>query len=184
MGLNECTFLLLSCINLVKPIKTNAGDLDRKTIQRYNLAINKAAQKYDISPYLLLGIWKVESDFGRVTTSPTDDHGPMQINRWWFQRLNISKKTVKTPEGAMHVAAKILDYARDHQGDSPCWWSGYHSVTTRYRKIYEKKVLDALKKMGFQANCSSEFLNSYEDAHVVTAKLRVDAGAKLASLKH
>lgn len=183
MGLNECTFLLLSCINLVKPIKTSAGDLDINVIRRYNLAINRAAQKYDISPYLLLGILKVESDFGRVQTSQTRDHGPMQINEWWFSRLDISRKTVRTPEGAMYVAAKILSYAREDNGTKGCWWSAYHSVTPVHRKNYERQIIKALGKLGFEASCASEYLNDYESAQTITAKLREQAGVRLASLK-
>ena len=181
MGLNECAFLLISCISLVKPLKKDLSHLDKEQIKRYNLAINEAALRYNISPYLLLGIFKVETNFGRNVISQTNDHGPMQINEWWFKRLNISRKTVRSPEGAMVVAAKILDYAREDQGKGKCWWSAYHSVTPMYRRIYEANVLKALRDMGFRANCSSGFLNSYLDALEVTAQLRVDAGAILAS---
>jgi hypothetical protein len=182
MGLNECAFLLMSCISLVKPLKKDLSHLDNQEIKRYNLAINEAALRYNISPYLLLAIFKVESNFGRNMVSQTNDHGPMQINTWWFRRLGISKKTVRSPEGAMVVAAKILDYAREDQGKNRrCWWSAYHSVTPEYRRIYEASILKALRDMGFRANCSSEFLNSYLSALEVTAQLRVDAGAILAS---
>lgn len=184
MGLNECTFLLLSCINLVKPLQTQAGSIDKPTIQRYNMAINRAAQKYDISPYLLLGILKVESDFGRNTASVTNDHGPMQINRWWFSRLNITAKTVKSPEGSMYVAAKILNYAREDTGGKGCWWSVYNSLDSGKRWIYEKKVLGALASMGFKATCkSSDFLYDWQRAEKVTDKLRMDTGIRLAELR-
>jgi hypothetical protein len=183
MTLNECTFLLLSCINFIKPLKTNVGELDRATIKRYNLAISRAAQKYDISPILLLGILKVESDFGRNQVSLTNDHGPMQINEWWFNRLSISRKTVKSPEGAMFVAAKILSYAREDNKYKPCWWSTYHSVTPVHRAKYEKNVLSALNRMGFDVDCKSPFLDDLSSANELTAGLQQKTRYKLALLK-
>ena len=182
MGLNECTFLLLSCINLVKPIQSNTGYLEKKVIKQYNQAINKAALKYDVSPYLLLALLKVESNFGQNTTSKTNDHGPMQVNEWWFDRLKISKKTVDSPDGAMYVAAKILSMAKEDTGGKGCWWSVYNSTTPKNRKKYERDVLQALDTLGFKTTCNtSEFLYDWSSAKAMTAQLKIDAGAKLAA---
>lgn len=178
MGLLNCAIVLVSCINLSKPIQTHKGYLSRSTIVQYDRAIALAGQKYDISPFLLVGILKVESDMGTVTASRTSDYGPMQINSWWLPRLRLTRREVERPRMAMLVAAKILNYSRIQYGTQKCWWSSYNSHTPRHRRVYERYVFKALGKMGFEANCYSPYLNSWKSSAYMTDRLERKLAAK------
>lgn len=182
MGLNECAFLLMTCINLIKPIE-KAQHLDASEVRRYNVAINRAAQKHDISPYLMLAIFEVESNYGRFTgVSQTNDHGPMQINAQWFPKLKVTSKRVRTIEGSMETAAKILAFKKSETNAQGCWWGIYNSRTPKFRHIYEMKIKAALARFGFKVSCQkqNDFLASYDGAMQLALKIRKQKAARRA----
>lgn len=118
--------------------------------------INKYAEQWDIDPLLIAAILTVESNFGEMLESADgQDHGPMQINRWWFRRLGIRKHDVMSMEGGIKWGTKILAMNRDEHRGRGCWWSLYNSHNPRARKRYEMKIRDVFARLDLKPDCSS-----------------------------
>ena len=117
---------------------------------------NEAGARYGVNPDLLRAIAKVESGMkqfaiNRSNANGSVDVGVMQINSFWFPRLEklgISREHLWDPCTNVMVGAWIL--AQEISGNGLNWVSvgRYNSRTPSKNVIYAKKVYAQLRKDG------------------------------------
>lgn len=109
-----------------------------------DLAIEKAASKYNIESQDLRLIAAVESSYSsnpkiNENKNNTFDVGPFQVN-------SIHKDTtckmfnINTLEGNVLCAAKIVAIHKKQKASDPMWLARYHSKTLKFKKIYQEKL--------------------------------------------
>lgn len=115
----------------------------------------EAAERYRVSPALLVAIAKTESQLNpdaiRRNKNGTEDIGLMQINTSWLPKLRkfgIDRKRLKDPcinanVGAWILAENIIRHGRTWQAVGV-----YHSPTEERQVKYVRKVWDNLKNEG------------------------------------
>lgn len=80
-------------VAIEKFIATNTS-LDKRVIKEYATLINKHSKEYDVDPFLIAGLMKVESRFDRYAVSDAGALGLTQVMPRWH-RDKIKKLIVK-----------------------------------------------------------------------------------------
>lgn len=137
-----------------KDINSLRSDLSEKEVSAFSRAVLRNAIYRDLSPRLILAIIFVESTFRKSVSSVTRDHGPMQVNEYWLDRLNVTKEELNTISGGIEVGSYILSMARTDGQDGVCWWSTYNSINVQKRHKYEVIVRRTLGRLGEWIDCS------------------------------
>lgn len=135
-------------------IQAASPKIDFERAREYAEVVYENAQKYDLSPVLMVAIIKAESDFRHAVTSKTRDHGPMQVNQYWVRRLKIGPEFLRTVAGGIGVGSQILMWAREEAPRDKCWWSIYNTKDVQKRRKYEVRVETVLATMGMRFECS------------------------------
>jgi soluble lytic murein transglycosylase-like protein len=114
--------------------------------------IVKAARKYNVSPLLIWGIIKVESNFNwralNRNKNGSYDVGLMQINSSWFEEIKkrgIDPRYLWNPCVNVEVGTWILSRCIARYGYT---WEAvgcYHSGNPYRRKVYAYKVYQKIK---------------------------------------
>ena len=124
-------------------------------IENYAFWVHTYAEKYQIDPFIMLALIKVESDFNQEAISETGDYSLAQINFKVWQKELSSKgikldysKLKKNHTYALEKMAIILNILKTrHAKKDNNWYGRYHSNTKKYKNKYLKKVNIALMKM-------------------------------------
>lgn len=124
-------------------------------LEEYAFWIHTYAEKYQIDPYLMLALIKVESDFNQSAVSNTGDYSLAQINYDVWKRELGSKgikldmtKLKNNHSYAIEKMAIILKLLKTrHSHKDKLWYGRYHSNTKKYKSRYLKKVNLALNEI-------------------------------------
>lgn len=124
-------------------------------IEEYAFWINNYSKKYNLDPYLILAIIKVESDFNQRAISSTGDYSLAQINyKVWKKELarkgvKLNFYKLKTNYAyALETMGYILKTLHDTYGKKdPKWYARYHSNTSKHKLAYYKRVNTQLTKI-------------------------------------
>lgn len=107
-------------------------------------AIDSASKQYLVKPQYLYQVGLVESRLNvnippRENTNGTTDYGPFQINT--VNKLNLCKDLeVKTLQGNVDCAARIINRHKAHKDTDKCWLARYHSKTKSLKLAYCSKL--------------------------------------------
>jgi hypothetical protein len=109
-----------------------------------DLAIDKAAQKYNIESQDLRLIAAVESSYSvnpkiNENRNKTIDMGPFQVNSI-HKNTTCKMFNIETLDGNVLCAAKLIAMHKKHKGTDFYWLARYHSKTPKYKKIYQEKL--------------------------------------------
>lgn len=124
-------------------------------IDHYAWWVYTYAKKYDLDPYLILAIIKVESDFNPKAASHTGDYSIAQINyRVWKKELerqgiHLNFYKLKTNYAyALDTMAYILKHLKtNYEATDPKWYARYHSNTKKFKTVYFSRVNKQLNRI-------------------------------------
>lgn len=152
-----CLFSTSTFAKEFKQVKIAATKLSpaAKKIEQQAWWVYTYAQKYNIDPYIMLALIKVESNFDQAAVSETGDYSLAQINyAVWNKELESKgmkldyEKLQKNSSYAIEKMAIILSLIKKrHAKKDPHWYGRYHSNTKKYKKRYLKKVNHYLSKI-------------------------------------
>ena len=114
--------------------------------------IQQAAQRYQISPLLILAILKTEAGRPGLAVrnkNGTYDLGPMQVNTFWVKRHGLNVRELRD-HGCfnIHVSTAILANELRQAGDLGTGIGNYHSRTPTYHQRYRRLVQRSLRQLG------------------------------------
>jgi soluble lytic murein transglycosylase-like protein len=126
-----------------------------KNIDNYAWWVHNYAKKYNLDPFLLLAIIKVESDFNQKAISNTGDYSLAQINyKVWKKELErqgikLNYYKLKTNYAyALQTMGYILKTLKEkHAKKDPKWFARYHSNTNKYKLAYYQRVNKQMAKI-------------------------------------
>ena len=139
-------FLVKGIVRLVK--------LPESAAKEFVGNIMKYSAAYRLDPYLVTAIITVESHFRHFRSE--HDFGPMQVNRFWFNKLDVDEDDLLQIEGGIKTGTQILAINQREKPNDTCWWSSYNSQNPVNRKVYERKVLHVLKQLNQDYSCEDE----------------------------
>ena len=139
---------------LVKRIESLV-ELPESAAKEFVSNILKYSAAYRLDPYLVTAIITVESHFRHFRSK--HDFGPMQVNRFWFNRLDVDESDLLQIEGGIKTGTQILAINQMEKPNDTCWWSSYNSQNPVFRRIYEKKVLHVLKQLNQDYSCEDDY---------------------------
>ncbi|MBX3630307.1 MAG: lytic transglycosylase domain-containing protein [Nitrosomonas sp.] len=116
----------------------------------------EAAARYKLNPELLKAISRVESNgnpnaINRSNKNGSHDIGHMQINSRWLPTLKtygITEQSLFDPCINTHVGAWVLAGNIQRMGYSWDAIGAYNARSPDKRRLYAKKVVNALRLMG------------------------------------
>ncbi|MFN3813944.1 MAG: lytic transglycosylase domain-containing protein [Aquificaceae bacterium] len=112
-----------------------------------------AGRRYNVDPYLLAAIAKVESNFNQWIVNSnkngTEDYGIMQINSYWIRTYKIPMQWIRDPCYNIHFGAMVLRRCLDLKGKDiylaiDCYNKG--SKANR-NSLYVMKVYESYTKI-------------------------------------
>lgn len=132
---------LFLCTTLLAVHKAHSSELD--------IAILKAAKKYNIDAHLMRAIATVETNMGTTALLRHNQNGTIDVGV--FQINSVNFKTCKhldvlTVRGNAECAGLLLaQHKHSYKGTLP-YWTAYHSKTPSKARFYEAQVRRALFK--------------------------------------
>lgn len=152
-------FLFLLLLSLFGGGETGLDD-SVGTIEgvKYAKHINDAAQKYEVSPALVAGIIKVESDFRPELKSPKDATGLMQIMPFNAKGADLLDPRENIMRGTQIIASHLKKYGGNLELSLAAYNAGpgavakYHNQVPPYKETqnYVKKVQKYYEKYQLQ----------------------------------
>jgi len=111
----------------------------------------RAAHAYGLDPWLLVAVAKVESSFNpnainRSNRNGSVDVGLMQINSFWFprlERMGIKKQHLFNPCVSIFVGAWIMSYNIRRHGMTKRGIGAYNSMNRETQIRYANRVIRA-----------------------------------------
>jgi len=141
----------------------NTNDQNLHPIRQHNIqqrATNascweKAAHTYGLDPWLLMAVAKVESNFNpnainRANRNKSVDVGLMQINSYWFPRLEkmgITKQHLFDPCVSIFVGAWIMAQNIRQYGYNQRGIGSYNSMNREIQIRYANRVYKAYEEL-------------------------------------
>ncbi len=118
--------------------------------------IQQAAQRYQISPLLILAILKTEAGRPGLAVrnkNGTYDLGPMQVNTLWVTRHGLNAQELRD-HGCfnIHVGTAILANELRQTSHLGTGIGNYHSRTPKYHQRYRRLVQRSLRQLGTLLN--------------------------------
>lgn len=121
-------------------------------VAQVSRAIEWAAKKNDVDPYMLAAIVYVESrfrpgekacwpwmDWQLMVCRQTCDYGLGQVNEIWIRKWKLDADKLQNNDYYnLWVAGAILKQVKMQYGNEPQWWSRYHHNRDNERVKYEK----------------------------------------------
>ena len=109
----------------------------------YKLTVEKCAKMYGMSPNLIYGVIKAESDFDKDAVSKKGAVGLMQImeptGEWAAEKLSISGN-LKKPESNIEIGSYYLSYLLDlYEGNLDCALAAYNAGSANVDKWLSDK---------------------------------------------
>ncbi len=131
------------------------------------LCWDEAGKRYNVDPLLLYSIAQVESNLNPKAFNDnvtTQDHGLMQINSWWLQKLkdyDISLNDLYEPCININIGAWILNHSFAKYGAT---WNGvgaYNAGTAKTQEADARRAQYASKVYKqYQINMSNRNIQS------------------------
>jgi soluble lytic murein transglycosylase-like protein len=103
-------FLVRGIVQLVK--------LPESAAKEFVGNILKYSEAYNLDPYLVTAIIAVESRFRHFRSE--HDFGPMQVNRFWFDKLDVDESDLLQIEGGIKTGTQILAINYQEQSGDIC----------------------------------------------------------------
>lgn len=124
-------------------------------IEHYAWWVHSYSKKYNLDPFLVLAIIKVESDFNQKAISSTGDYSIAQINyKVWEKELKrkgikLNYYKLKTNYAyALEMMGYILKTLKDNYGKKDSkWYARYHSNTKKHKLAYYQRINKQLVKI-------------------------------------
>lgn len=129
-------------------LATSALTDKKPAIDQYSQWIHTYSKKYQIDPYIMLALIKVESDFDSQAVSATGDYSLAQINYKVWQKelkregieLNFYKLKNNSAYAIEKMALILQILKKRHAKKDPYWFARYHSNTKKFKSKYLLKV--------------------------------------------
>lgn len=161
-GLNQLPLISMVATALVAMAyapASNATSVTNNHQTPWDECFDASGAKWKVSPALLKGIAKVESDFKPNRVSPADAIGVMQVHSSWLPKLKtfgIERKDLFDACTNIDVGAWILSSELGAKGDSWNAVGAFNASCTKLkgkecvsqRAWYSWKVFQAMSKMG------------------------------------
>ena len=146
----------LAVSKLERSILTLSPKLSPDYARKLAVIVVVNAQKYRLSPVLLISIMKTESSFNQRAVSSTNDVSIAQINpKVWtpgfFKEktggtMNLKRLRVDEAYAVSRMCLILNYYKKEFPGD-PKWYARYHSSTPKLKHIYHGRLAGNARKI-------------------------------------
>lgn len=140
-------------------VRSISPSTPERRVQQVSKAIEWAAEKKGVDPYLLAAVVYVESrfrpnqkacwpwmDWQQMVCRQTCDYGLGQVNEIWIKKWHLDADKLQNDDYYnLLIAATILRDLKKEYGNEPQWWSRYHHNRDNERVKYERLMDQPLK---------------------------------------
>jgi len=151
---------------------------------KYHEYIEKYSQEYDVDPYLVLAVIKVESSFRHRAVSPKNAMGLMQITertgKWGAEQIGLrsfSEEMLFDPEYNIQIGCWYLSRLYREFGDTDLVIAAYNAGSGNVSKWLKNRDLsrtgETLDKIPFRE--TEKYLKKVKNSYEVYKKLYKNA---------
>lgn len=147
---------------------------------KYEELVEKYSERYDLDPFLVLAVIKVESSFRHNAVSHKNARGLMQITegtgKWGADKIGLKEYTAEKlfePEANIHIGCWYLSSLYNQFGDTDLVLAAYNAGSGNVTKWLEDEELSSdgreLDRIPFKE--TEKYIRKVKNSYIIYKKL-------------